>query len=296
MKWLAGCIESSKPYHVIVVDNNSSDHTVEFISTTYKNVTLLPQKENLGFGRANNIGISYAYSQGADYVFLLNQDAYLDFGCLDSLIKTQQQYPKYGIVSPIHLNGKGNRLDKFFSLYLGYHGNKDFYSDFVLERKKSEIYSVPFVNAAAWLISRKCIETVGGFDPIFYHYGEDENYCQRVRYYNFKIGVVPNTFIFHDRENRNSKKVQRGERIHLERLEKDLKIEYGDINKIFSSEFNEVMYRRGLSKLKSYLKLNLKDAEYYSKEYSIMKKVLPEIEKSRKINTTKKAPYLNIKF
>ena len=61
---------------------------------------------------------------------------------------------------------------------------------------------MPFINAAAWLIHKKVFETVGGFDPIFHHYGEDNNYCQRVNFHNYKIGVVPEAHIFHDSNKR----------------------------------------------------------------------------------------------
>ena len=170
MQWISRCLESTKSYPVIVVDNNSSDETIVFIKEKYPNVVLFPQKENLGFGQANNIGISYAYKNAADFFFLLNQDAYLVDDCLQKLIETQKAKPNYGIISPIHLNGKANLLDKNFSNYVNYDANPSFYSDSILSNGQ-EIYEVPFVNAAAWLISRECIETVGGFDPIFFHYG-----------------------------------------------------------------------------------------------------------------------------
>ena len=78
MPWLSKCLESTKPYAIVVVDNNATDGTVSYIKENYPLITILPQKENLGFGQANNIGMSYALKQGADYVFLLNQDAYLE--------------------------------------------------------------------------------------------------------------------------------------------------------------------------------------------------------------------------
>ncbi|MCX5900139.1 MAG: glycosyltransferase, partial [Proteobacteria bacterium] len=60
-----------------------------------------------------------------------------------------------------------------------------------------KIYDVPFVNAAAWLMRRSLLETVGGFDPIFFMYGEDNDYCVRARHHGFKIGITPEARIFH---------------------------------------------------------------------------------------------------
>lgn len=85
MQWLQKCLDSCKGYQVIIVDNNSTDGTVSFIKENFPNIHLIPQTENLGFGQANNIGIKYALEQRAEYVFLLNQDAYLQEGCLGNL-------------------------------------------------------------------------------------------------------------------------------------------------------------------------------------------------------------------
>jgi GT2 family glycosyltransferase len=67
------------------------------------------------------------------------------------------------------------------------------------------IYEIEFVNAAAWLISAECIRTVGFFEPLFFLYGEDNNYLQRVTYHGLKIGIAPQSRIYHDRETRAGK-------------------------------------------------------------------------------------------
>ena len=133
-------------------------------------------------------------------VAMLNQDAYLQEGCLDKLLSVQRKNPDYGVLSPIHLNGKGDKLDENFSNYMVYKNNPHFYSDFILKNPLQQVYQVPFVNAAGWLLSKEVLETVGGFDPLFFHYGEDDNFCQRVRYHGYKVGVVPTAFLHHDRD------------------------------------------------------------------------------------------------
>ena len=70
----------------------------------------------------------------------------------------------------------GSTIDRAFSGYLNYNANKDLLSDYILGRKIKVIYELPFINAAAWLLTRKCLEKVGGFDPLFFHYGEDLNF------------------------------------------------------------------------------------------------------------------------
>jgi GT2 family glycosyltransferase len=111
--------------------------------------------------------------------------------------------PQLGIVSPIHLNGKGKAIDLYFSKYLGESDTKGFLTNIILKSVPFRPYiKTNFVNAAAWLISRECIIKTGGFDPIFFHYGEDRNYSQRVLFWGFEIGIVTRAFIFHDREER----------------------------------------------------------------------------------------------
>jgi GT2 family glycosyltransferase len=63
----------------------------------------------------------------------------------------------------------------------------------------NSIRIVPFVNAATWLVSKECFQKTGYFEPIFNHYGEDRNFCDRVHYHKFKIGIVKNASICHDR-------------------------------------------------------------------------------------------------
>jgi GT2 family glycosyltransferase len=290
--WLSKCLVSTKPYKIIVVDNNSTDETVNFIKANYTDVTLLQQTKNLGFGQANNLGISYALKQAADYVFLLNQDAYLKDNCLDILIDFLRKNKEYGILSPLHLNGTGTGLDGNFSNYVNYAGNKDFFSDYVLNKSIKPIYTVPFVNAAGWLISRECLEIVGGFDPLFFHYGEDDNYCQRVDYHGFKIGVVPGAKLLHDRENRLGPELTYGDRKYFQAMERQLKLKYADISKPWDTELDNLIRKRKNAWLKTTIKLDFKRATFFRNEYFMLQRIKSEILTSRKTNKLPGLQYL----
>jgi GT2 family glycosyltransferase len=187
---------------VFVVDNGSTDDTLKQISE-FPSVRLIQGHGNIGFGRANNLGVRAALDIGADSVFLLNQDAWVEEGGLDRLSALQSKHPCFGILSPIHLDGTGTRLDQDFGVNLCRQEDVDLVSKLFCEsRSLQEVYPFRYVNAAAWLVSRACLEKVGGFDPLFFHYGEDENYCQRARYHGFEIGVCPSAQVFHDRADR----------------------------------------------------------------------------------------------
>jgi GT2 family glycosyltransferase len=186
-KNIQSLLDSKYPVSIIAIDNNSTDDSVKLLSK-YPQVDLIQSPENLGFGKANNIGMKKALDMGADYVFLLNQDAWVFEDTISSLITSIEQNDKFGIISPKHFSGDGTTLDKSFETYWS--------------RKTEELNGVaivPFVNAAAWMMSCKCIEAVGYFEPLFGHYGEDRNYCDRVWYHNFLITIDVDSKIIHDR-------------------------------------------------------------------------------------------------
>lgn len=204
-KWIVKCLNSLRhstiPLHVIVVDNNSSDDTLDIIKAKYPEVITLENKINYGFGKANNIGIEYALAEGADYFFLLNQDAWIQPEVIEALISINKQYPEYFILSPIHLNGEGVQLDYKFSNYISPLNCENMVSDLIVQMQPLKVvYEVKFVNAALWLVSKECIEVIGFFDTIFPHYGEDSDYANRVLYHGYKIGVSPKVYGFHDRD------------------------------------------------------------------------------------------------
>lgn len=197
-KWLHACLSSlrnsSVKTTILVVDNNSEDKTCEIIIKEYPEVILLQNKENLGFGRANNIGLRYALENGFKSVFLLNQDAWVEENTLEKLVAASTNNPEFGIISPIHLNGAGEKTDFGFSEYTGVKSRND------AENVKADVTSSTFINAATWLIPASIVKKTGGFAPLFPHYGEDVNYSQRVREQGLKIGFVKDAFVYHDRE------------------------------------------------------------------------------------------------
>lgn len=188
-KNITSLLNSSYPLKIIVIDNNSSDNTLSIVEK-YSEVDLIKSEINHGFGKANNIGIETAMKAGADYMFLLNQDAWVFNDTIKNLIKCMEFYPELGIVSPMHYSGNEVDLDENFMRY--FNKSKTF-------TKENNLYITQFVNAAAWMVSRTCMERTGMFAPIFNHYGEDRNYCDRVIYHEYIISIDTKSKIIHDR-------------------------------------------------------------------------------------------------
>lgn len=191
-KWLNKCLQSLQqsvlPISVIAVDNASTDKSVQILKQ-FSFVEVIQSETNLGFGKANNIGLKKALEENFDYCFLLNQDTWIETDTIQNLVKVAEQNQKFGIISPVHFSPDEVSLDANFEMYWKTKTNSI----------SSEVDEVPFVNAAAWLLSRKVIEKVGYFEPMFDHYGEDRNYTDRVRYHGFKTVIVQNSKIYHDR-------------------------------------------------------------------------------------------------
>src|SRR5437879_9159961 len=109
MKWIKRCLHdvllSDVNVRIILVDNGSTDGTPEFIENAYPDLELIKTNTNLGFGQANNIGIKKALRHRADYVFLLNQDGYVETDTIRKLVEFQLAHPDYGVLSPQQMNG-----------------------------------------------------------------------------------------------------------------------------------------------------------------------------------------------
>ena len=198
MKWVDRCMQSVVghllPVDVMVVDNGSTDGTVDHIREYYPSVILHCTGENYGFGRANNIGFSYALEHEYQYVYLLNQDAWVMPDTFMRLVEAFEKHPEYGVLSPVQMTASMDNPDPRFAVKCLTLPLEEYPSGMVVD--------VPFVMAAHWMISRNCLETVGGFSPVFRHYGEDDNWLHRAFYHGFKVGFVAGVPAVHDRENR----------------------------------------------------------------------------------------------
>lgn len=199
MKWIEKCLsslrQSTHPLMTIVIDNNSTDGTPQFIAEHFPEVVLVRKERNLGFGQANNVGMRYALDYGFDYALLLNQDAYLQSDAVAELLKVADGS---NLFSPLHLSGDGKRMDWFFKESLR-EADNDLLDDLMINHAAASAYEVGEVCAACWFMPIDMLKTVGGFNPLFFHYGEDSNYYTRLQYHQRKTIVVPAAQVWHDR-------------------------------------------------------------------------------------------------
>ena len=287
-RWYDKCFlslrESTIPVQIVVVDNTPGDEDVKYIKTTFPEVHIIKTEENLGFGRANNLGMRYALDNGCDYVFLLNQDAWLDApDTLSKLVAIAEKHPEYGIVSPMHLNAERTALRMTLGVGAQNRNNK-LLSDLYLNSVE-DIYETNFVNAAAWLLPHKTLEIVGGFDPIFKHYEEDDNYLNRVNYHRMKIGVCPIARIVHDHQ--ESELSDEHKQIRQRQF---MLVEWTNINKPFSAT---AIYRYHLRKCVQFLAIGKwKLAKGHCLVMQYCMKERKAVKYSRRNNVQKKTSWL----
>lgn len=258
-KWIEKCLsslyKSTVSLKIIAIDNASSDDTVTLIKEKFPLVSVIETGSNLGFGQANNIGLKIALKENADYVFLLNQDAWIKENTIEELLKAAKDNQEYGILSPFHLDVSENKLERLFQEFLSSDYTGELTSDMFFCKKK-EIYETTYVHAASWFISKRCVAAVGGFDPLYFHYGEDDDYLQRARYFNFKIGLVPSALIVHDSVYNSWEKVEwnknRNMVIALQQLKKMSPHFRSNVLSFFKSGFDELTTLMVLRKFRKF--------------------------------------------
>ncbi len=196
MRWLQRCLDSvcgrAPQADVLVVDNDSTDGSADFVHSHFPAVKLIRCADNLGFTGGNNLGFDWALRKGYDYIYLLNQDAWLEEGALDKLLAVADTHPAYAVLSPLQMTDGYRAYDRQFQKRL--------------PKGSGEVLDVPFVMAAHWLMRADALRQVGSFCTLFPYYGQDDNWCQRARYRGWKIGIVPAARAVHDRAQRQEAK------------------------------------------------------------------------------------------
>lgn len=184
--------------NVIVLDNQSTDGSLETIRETYPEVQIIKLKENLGYAGNNNVGIRLALEQGAEWILVLNDDTVLDSACLSSLMHVAMSDPVIGIAGPMvyHfdepdvIQSAGGMLGKYWeSIHLG----KD-------EPDRGQFQSphtVEWISGCAILVRREVIAQVGILDPNYFLYWEETEWCIRAGRAGWKIVHVPQAKLWH---------------------------------------------------------------------------------------------------
>jgi len=219
-KFLPDCLKSivenppSVTYEIVVVDNASTDASVEWLKSNEAvsflfdaNFKLIESDENLGFGRANNLAIA---GSNSPFIFILNPDTFVQPNSIDSLLQTVQLDQQIGVSVPrlLALNGEVHSsvwtLPNAFQILVVGFGlyrlvPRRMRGDWLLSGHWTydEPRDVPLASGCAMMVDREMIEDVGAFDPDIFMYGEDLDWCFRIGRKGWRIRFNPDASIIH---------------------------------------------------------------------------------------------------
>lgn len=200
MRFLATCLNSLrkqiyKNFEIILIDNGSTDGSVEFVKSNFSEIKIIKNKENPGFAEANNQGIKV--SKG-EFIVTLNNDTMTDKNWLENLVEVAQKDRKIGMcASKILLMSGQNEIDSV--------GVNVCLDGMTRQRGRGEIdkgqydriEEVMFPSACAALYKREMIEEIGLFDELFFAYCEDSDLGLRGRLAGWKAVLSPNAIVYH---------------------------------------------------------------------------------------------------
>jgi GT2 family glycosyltransferase len=196
-KYVIECLESLREHcrnsydEVIVVDNASSDGTPELIAEMFPEFVLIRNSENLGFAKANNIGL--ARSSG-DYLCLVNSDVKFTSDCISPMVNHMLEHSGIGILGPKMLSPDGvvwrstmryptvwNQLCRALGLDVAFKKSRLFGGLLMSDFDHRSTAPVEVLNGWFVLVRRTALDRVGPLDPRFFMYGEDVDWCYRFR-------------------------------------------------------------------------------------------------------------------
>jgi hypothetical protein len=183
---------------VIVLDCQSTDGSVEAIHSAFPGVDVIELKENKGYAGNNNVGIRAALEQGADWVFVLNEDTVLARDCVARLIEVGARDPDVGVVGPLvyhHdepgvIQSAGGGLTRHWE---GFHLGQNLPDD----GRFRDPHQVDWISGCAILVRREVVEAVGMIDERFFIYWEETEWCVRARRAGWRIVNVPAAKVWH---------------------------------------------------------------------------------------------------
>ena len=196
---------------VIVVDNNSSDNSVEYLKKRFPEVIFIENKDNPGFSKANNQGIKIARGE---YILILNPDTVLGEQVLETTCSFMDNNSECGAIGVKMINGNGIFLPeskrglptpwssfcKIFGLAKIFPNSPLFGKYHLKYLDENDIHAVEILAGAFMLIRKEVLDKTGYFDETFFMYGEDVDLSYRIIKSGYKNYYLPNKIIHYKGE------------------------------------------------------------------------------------------------
>jgi GT2 family glycosyltransferase len=186
-------------YKVVIVDNASTDASVEFLRENYPQIEVLQNSTNLGYAAGNNVGLEYAYKAGAAYFLVMNNDTIVPPDMIASLVEVSLKDSKIGFVTgKVYFHDSGNMLqtagkrDKWWRATIVNVGQNE-----LDHGQFDEEQDYDYLDDVFWLVKREVYERIGGYDPEFFLYWEETDWCARAKGSGFRLVYTPKAKLYH---------------------------------------------------------------------------------------------------
>jgi len=188
-------------FETVLVDNNSTDGSLEMAKADFSKANFIKNEENLGFSSGNNVGIRFALERMADYVLLLNNDVEVEKDFLSRLVDIGEKNPKIGILSPLIFNGNTKQI-WFSGGTISWLRMKSFHKR---SAKTSDFYESPFLTGCSMLVKKEVFKKIGLFDEDYFLYWEDADFSLRAGKAGFEKVVVTSSWVYHFEKSEKNK-------------------------------------------------------------------------------------------
>lgn len=180
-------------FKIIIVDNKSSDRTLELVRSNYSFAKIIEIDKNIGYGRANNIALDIVETK---YALILNPDAFIEKESILTVVNELNNDEKIAIAGPLVL--KNYPLDKTELNELKNDINKDLSTIKDIHRKRTNnLIDVGFLTGACLFLRISVFKKIGFFDENIFMYYEDDDLCRRVNINGLKNVLIENAYAFH---------------------------------------------------------------------------------------------------
>ncbi len=218
-KYISNCIESllkvnptGSEFEILLVDNASSDNSVEFLKRKYPRLTLIESAENLGYAEGNNLGIRYALDKKADFVWIVNPDVVVAPDSLKFLLEAAARFPRGGIFGSKLYFTKGYEFHKerYSPSQLGkviwYAGGIMDWANMQGVHRGVDLVDngqfdfdceTDFVTGASMFVRSQVFSEIGVLDKNYFLYYEENDFCQKAKSHFWKLIYVAKSVGWH---------------------------------------------------------------------------------------------------
>lgn len=190
----------SPHFHTVIVDNGSTDGSVDLFRKAYPQIPIIETGANLGFAGGNNVAIEWALGKRADWIFLLNNDTIVDPEVLTQFLEASRSKASPKILgAKIYRYSDPQRIDHLGGKWNGQIAEFESFSSNHLDDGISyeQMERVDYACGAALFIHRSVFETIGLLEPRFFLFWEETDFCFRAKRAGFEVWTAPKAKIWH---------------------------------------------------------------------------------------------------